>query len=177
MKHRLMASALTVALAVLAWPASEASAQRRPAGGPIRVGQHQCQISEEYRFRPCRITAIGRGRYEIVFPNGLLGVRGTLVPSGGGTYQFTGSLTDDVPFMCGYGRRELPDYASDFQRCRDQAVRATMRRTGNGWVGQIPLVALRTHYVGDTPPGVPRTPVSHSIEPYESGTLRFTIVN
>lgn len=171
MRRLLAVSAIAAGLLTVA-PASAQPSR----GAAIRAGQHQCQISEEYRFRPCRVTAAGGGRHEIVFPNGLLGVRGTLVARGN-TLQFSGVLTDDVPFICAYGRRELPDHQSDFERCRSQPVSATLRRTRTGWVGQIPLVELRTHYVGDTPPGVPRTPVSHSIERYSSGSLRFTILN
>lgn len=145
-----------------------------PNAGPavsarlIQPGRHRCQVSREYAFRPCTVTMTGPGRYELVVPDGLLGLRGELEERGG-ALRFSGRLTDELPFICA-GNRNTPDYEAAVERCRSQPVTFVLRRGRNGWAGDIAdLRQLQTQYVGARPPE--RHPVSHELVPYEATPL------
>jgi hypothetical protein len=153
-------------------PAVPAAPAAPPATGTrlIQPGQHRCRVTAEYAFRSCTVTAAGQGRYELVVPDGLLALRGQLEERGD-TLRFTGSLADDVPFICS-GDRAVPDYSSALARCRSQPVSIVLRRDGNGWTGNIRLLQVETRYVGERLPE--RRPVSHELVPYREA-LELTI--
>lgn len=167
------ASGSTVAQA--AAPSSPAALiiKQRPSGSHIRPGRHQCQLSAEYRFRPC--TVMLDGGLWLSFPGGLMGVQGRLVRRGE-TYVFTGRITDDEPLICASVERHLPDYARLSAQCRQQPLTAVLRRGRNGWTGRLTgLRELQAVYANDRPAGERQRAVSHRLAPYSSTAIPLTI--
>jgi hypothetical protein len=140
----------------------------------VRPGIHSCQISAEYRFRPCRISQVASGEFEFTFSEGLMGIQGSLTRQGS-TLLFVGRLIDDSPFLCNYGTRQLSDWSSTFDRCRSQTITVTLRRSGRGWSGDLTGLTMRTEY-GYNSSGA-RVPVSHSLVPYDQWPLPLTILD
>jgi hypothetical protein len=165
------------ASAQLADNAESAAASKQPRAHTLRPGRHRCQLSAEYRFRPCTVTANGPGRYRFSFPNGLMSIEGELVRRGS-TLVFTGRISDDEPFICSSPERHLPDYAGLAAECRRQPLQAILRRQRNGWVGRLSgLRELRAVYANDRPAGERQRPLSHRLAPYSQAGLPLTILH
>jgi hypothetical protein len=134
-------SAFTLAAVLAAVPL----AAQQQAGG-IPAGRYQCQVSAEYRFRPCTVT-VSSGVTTIDIPGGLLPLRGTLWADGSDVI-LDGAPTDSIPFGCDaanqvgaqvgqiYGRDgRIPLLHTANEACHRQRVVARLRRTAGGWSG------------------------------------------
>lgn len=140
----------------------------RPSAPPIGIapGQYRCKLSAEYALRPCLVT-VQAGRATITVTNGLMFIAGELVPRGSGL-QFTGRITDPNPYLCsvcatdtlrrsGYPTETqvggtysngmcVPTSAEAVRQCKAQVLSATLRRSGKGWVGSLPITHFRNRY-------------------------------
>jgi hypothetical protein len=138
-----------------------------PASRGIRPGRHQCQIDSSYAYRPCTVTAIGSGRYELI-AIGYVELRGQLELRGN-TLVFTGRMTDESPGPCRAGNSDLPGFAALYRQCRDQGVHIVLRRSRRGWTGSFVPLKLRTVYGGS-----PRSALSNTLERSEDGGWGIT---
>jgi len=120
----------------------------RVQGAGIPAGRYQCQISAEYRFRPCTVTVAANGVTSIDIPGGLLPLRGTLRADGNAVMVLDGVPTDSIPYGCDarnqvgsqvgqiYSReRAIPLLHQANEACHRQHVVARLRRTAGGWTG------------------------------------------
>jgi hypothetical protein len=115
--------------------------------GAIPAGRYQCQVSAEYRFRPCTVTVGPSGVTTIDIPGGLLPLRGTLRAEGLDVI-LDGAPTDSIPFGCDaanqvgsqvgqiYGREgRIPLLHTANEACHRQRVVARLRKTAGRWSG------------------------------------------
>ena len=133
-------------------PSAAASAAATPASriqtAEIPAGRYQCQISAEYRFRPCTVTRDAHaGNSLIDIPGGLLSLRGTLHYDDN-VVVLHAAATDSIPYGCDarnrvgsqvgqiYSRQgAIPLLHQANQACHSQVVFTRLRKTAEGWSG------------------------------------------
>ena len=126
-----------------------ASASTPP--GPIAPGTYRCQISEEYRFRPCTVSLGADRRTYIDMPGGLLHLRGTLrgdgrdvileaVPQGDRPYGCASCADGGVAEPAQVYPRSrgcIPLVRQADQQCRSQRAVARLRYASGRWRGTM----------------------------------------
>jgi hypothetical protein len=133
--------------------------------GPPRIvpGNYMCQVSIDYRYRPCTITANATDLLGIETTGGLMQLSGTLRKDGN-DWILEADPTESSRFGCLIREeyRSRPDVREAIDSCMRQRVNARLRHANGSWVGSFPW----TEIYGPYPPGadsVHRETYRHSV--------------